>query len=320
MDFLSEQTIALSQIVTDDETCRITTTADKDDKRLQQAIRDVGLLCPPVLVCLPGGQYRIITGFRRVAVLRRLGEESVLCRLVPESASRLECFKIAVADNAGQRSLNFAEQAIAVCKLSALTPDQQELMGYARDLGIAANRPLLDKLKAIGNLSSFVLDRVARDFLGFTTAYELSRMPIETAEAAAALFTELKLGKNKQQKALTWLQEIAAREHSTPAEILHENALQAVLTETDQDRGFRAGKLMNYLYQRRYPSVSAAEEAFAQKVKDLKPGEKARLYPPPGFEDTRYTLHLQFQNKEDLEHHRRLLQRIADSDLLEDDQ
>ncbi|MEW6077786.1 MAG: ParB N-terminal domain-containing protein [Thermodesulfobacteriota bacterium] len=308
--------MSLADILPDDRTYLITTEKDKDDTCLERSIAQVGLLSPPILQPAGEGVCRVVTGFRRLAVLRRLNFSKAPCRLVNPATDALACLKIAIADNAWQRSLNTGEQSRAVYKLRRLIDDPKDLRPVAASLGLPSSPDAIDKLLAIHALPEAVFNLVAAGSLAFSTGLSLAAMAEPEVLELAGLFTDLKLGVNRQREALLLIQEITAVEGISCLDLLVDIRRQAVVNEPGADRGLRCDQLFRYLHRRRFPHLSRAEEEFAEKVRALKPGPRAKLSPPADFEGPDYTLSLTFRNRKDLDAHLALLRRIIDGDLI----
>lgn len=312
----SECVVAFTDILFDDQSYRISTEKDKDDSSLRQSIAAVGLLCPPILQASGQGFYRVVTGFRRLAALRRLNVSETPCRVLKESTEALDCLKIAIADNTWQRPLNPGEQARAVYKLSRLVVRPEDLRHAAASLGLPVTPDAIGKLLAVHSLPGAVFDLVSAGSLAYSTALALAVMEEPAAVALAGLFADLKLGVNRQREALALIQEIAAAEGISCPRLLEDIRSQDTVNDPEADRGLRCGHLFRYLHRRRFPHLSRAEEEFAGKVRALKPGPRAKLSPPPDFEGTDYSLSLTFRNRKDLNGHMALLERIAAGDLI----
>lgn len=316
MLFFSESALPLAAVRLDDQAYRITTDKDKDDLPLDQSIAAVGLLSPPILQTSGHDSYRVVTGFRRLAAFRRLKIPETSCRLLDKTADTTACLKIAIADNAWQRPLNPGEQARAVYKLSRVIDSPDDLRQTAAGLGLPSTPAALRDLLVIHSLPEIIFDHVAAGGITFSTALLLASMEAPTAVALARLLVDLKLGGNKQRSALTMIEEIAAREDIPPGILLEEIILQGIINDPEADRGLRGDRFFRYLSHRRFPNIFRAEEDFFGKVKALKPGSRAKLSPPADFEGLDYTLQLIFKNRRELDAHQALLQRIANSDLV----
>lgn len=316
MQRVSDTTIPLVAINLKDDAFRISTTADKNNAALSRSLTAVGLLTPPLV--RPGAEnaFQIVSGFRRVTALQGLGHEAIPCRVLDAVTTDVTCLKIAVADNAAQRSLNIVETAGAVQKLAPFFDDPSALCEVLASLGVAANPAIVHKLKAIATLPADVRNGVARNEIPLSVASELARLDDPAAVALAGVFTRLRLGVNKQREVLTMVQEIGARENRSMLAVLETEEIRGILEDPDLDRGRKAARLRETLSARRFPMISQARQSFRQAVKDMKLGKHINLYPPEHFESTYYTLHLSFKNMDELSSQKAEVDKVLASEAL----
>ncbi len=312
----SERVLPLAHILPDDYSWRITTEKDKDDSLLRRSIAEIGLLSLPILQPLGHEAYRVVTGFRRLAALRNLKMLNAPARLLDSAADALTCLKTAIADNAWQRPLNPGEQARAVYKLSLVIESAEDLRRTLSGLGLPSTPAAVKNLTTVHSLPEIIFDHVSAGDIAFSTALSLAAMDVQSAVALALFFADLKLGGNRQREALLLIDEISAAEDITCSRLLEEPEIREIAEAAEADRGRRCERFFRYLRRRRFPHITEAEEIFAAKVKTLKPGPRAKLTPPADFEGADYSLHLTFKGRKEIRAHMALLQRIADSDLV----
>jgi ParB family chromosome partitioning protein len=292
-----------------DDTFRITTNTDVS--RLKRSIRGVGLIAPPLLVSPVSaggaGGHRLIAGFRRVAACRDLGFARIAARVLPPETSERDCARLAVADNALQRSLNPIETSRALTLLSQAYPDPGDLAPAAGELGLPDNPALIRKLIPLCRLPRPLQSAILAETLSLSMARTLSTLESGLAVTLTRLFADLSLGLNKQREVLSLLQEIALREDRAMADLLRDDAIQSILSDPDADRGQRAGALRRYLRGRRYPAISRAEAAFRETAATLPLGQGIQLIPPRHFESPVYSLSIGFSSLSELtDQHRRI--------------
>ena len=91
-----------------------------DLERLRSSIQEVGLIQPVLLREKPDG-YQIVSGFRRIAVVRELGHPEIDSRIVGEETEDLKLFFISLHENLTSRGFNTVEKAMALGKLVHLS-------------------------------------------------------------------------------------------------------------------------------------------------------------------------------------------------------
>ncbi|MDY6905737.1 MAG: ParB N-terminal domain-containing protein [Thermodesulfobacteriota bacterium] len=313
---VSPRRIPLSEINQQDDSFRISTTADKDDTALTRSLTAVGLLTSPLVRPGPDQGFQIVTGFRRVAVLESLGHDAISCRELDAGTNDITCLQIAVADNASQRPLNLVEQARTVQKLTPFFDAPTKLCQVLADLGLSASPAIVGKLQTIAALPDGVLDGIAKDEIPLSVATELARLDDTAAATLAAVFTRLRLGVNKQREVLTMVREIAAREKRSIQAVLETDEVGDVLENQDLDRGRKAARLREVLTHRRFPAIAQTREAFREAVQAMKLGKCIDLYPPENFESTYYTLQLRFKSMDELASQKAEVDKVVASEAL----
>jgi len=280
-------------------------TTEDDISRLAQSIASVGLTAPPVLMA-SGDRYQIICGFRRIRACIELGWTEIEARIAGADTTESDAVKLAVADNAFQRPLNLIEQSRAFNLLAAFFPRPKDLIREASALGLPGGAS--QKLLPLCRMPQEIQDGVLAETIPLATALELASMEPDDAAAFARLFTVFRFSLNKQREILVLIREIAIREDISIADVFA--AIEPMASNEDIDRNQRAQVIREYLQQRRFPAITAAQARFEALLRELKPGDGVRLIPPRHFEGTVWNFSLDFENMDDLESRKNALKRI----------
>ena len=299
------QSITPDRINLQDDTFRITTRTDIND--LLASIQYDGLITPPLLI-KKDSTFVIISGFRRIAACLKLDWIEITARVLKADTAALDCMRLAIAENALQRSLNLIETSRCLQKLSLFITNSKQLAESASSLGLPDNPMIIDKIKSLGILPQPIQRSILADTISLAMAKELESLEADCAIAFTRLFDQLKIGLNKQKEIVTLVKEIARREGLSMQEVMEDKQFIKIMTHPDLDRGQKSRKLRAYLRQRRYPRLAAAEKKFEIHRKNLDLGNDIKLIPPREFEATTYGLNLTFTN---LEHLKSLQSRLA---------
>jgi ParB family transcriptional regulator, chromosome partitioning protein len=302
------QTVSLSEINTDEETYRITTTIDTGP--LVASIVTVGLIHPPILI-QRDSKFELVSGFRRIAALRFLEFRQFSARVLDPAISHFECVQLAIADNAFQRPLNPIEISRGLSLLSSCFEKESELCQAASALGLPDSAPLIKKLIPLCNLPWEVQEGVLSDTIPLQVARMFYSLDTQAVIWFARIFKSLKISLNKQREIITLSQEIAHREDLPLGAVLAEKPLYDILNDPDLDRSRKAIGLRSYLKNRRFPALTRAKYAFEVMLKSLKLDASAKLIAPVDFEGTNYSLNLSFKDLGELERHKNTIDRIA---------
>ena len=300
--------IPLADIDPRDERFRITTRRDSD--ALHLSISRLGLLDAPLV--LPGAAgFSIVSGFRRIAVCRGLGWNSIRARVL-QKASPYECARKAIASNSLERPLNLIEISRALRLLDQYAPGGQAPQEDTAALGLPTHAGLAARLKTLCRLPTEAQDAVLEEALSFAMACEIGRMEEGLAVAFARLFRQLKTSLNKQREIVTLVAEIARREGIGSGQVLAEDRLSRILDAQDLDRNQKTQRIRTLLRQRRFPALVAAEDNFHSLRRRLTLGDNLQLAPPRDFEGTRFTLTLNFESLEEIGRLRIKLDELVD--------
>jgi ParB family transcriptional regulator, chromosome partitioning protein len=293
------QTIRLKDIDLADETFSVNFGADL--RRLRSSIEEIGLIEPVLLREKPEG-YQIVCGFRRVSVLRELGNVGAESRVFGEKeVDPLKLFTISIHENLTTRGFNSVEKAIALDKLvHHFQMDRRSVIKtFLPLLSLETNEKILNTF--------LVLARMEDEFKRYVLEEEVSRSNIrlfstlkpEDRRAILSLLPSLKLSENRLREVLTFLHEISQRDRLDVEVIVDRPEIRAVLSEKELTPSQKTERLRKILWGLRYPRMHLAEEAFEKKrrVLSLPPGMS--LHHPPFFEGEKLRAEFQFETLEE---------------------
>lgn len=292
MQFFSE-TIELGRVDSNDATYQISTQKSVED--LIASIRQVGLLSLPLLRSVDAGRLIIVSGFRRILACRELGWDRLDARIVGSAVSDLECCRLAIADNASNRTLNPIEQSVAISKLSTFFDDDRTLSLEAQKSGLYANPDLIKKLKKLTTLYPELFDPIVSGVLSLTIALELGNLDRDAALVLLNLFEALKPTLNHQKEILTMAREISLAGNRPIFQLVREVTAN-IIDDQDLDRPQKIQKIRDQLQRLRYPEMVRFEKTFQERLQRLNLPETIRLLPPVNFEGINFTLSFTFQN------------------------
>jgi len=291
------QSITLSGINLHDDTFRITTRTDVND--LMESIQHDGLITPPLLI-KKDSAFIIVCGFRRITACLKLNWKEITARILKPDISTLDCLRLAIAENALQRSLNLIETSRCLQKLSLFITNIRQLAESASSLGLPDNPSIIDKIKSLSLLPRSIQSGILAETISLAMANELESLEADIAIAFTRLFDQLKIGLNKQKEIVTLVKEIARREGLSLQDVMEDQHFIEIMTHRDLDRGQKSRKLRSYLRERRYPRIVEFEKKFEIHRKNLNLGNNIKLIPPKEFEAAIYGLNMTFTSLEHL--------------------
>lgn len=290
------QTVPLSRIETADRAFRITTTTDKND--LIPSIRSIGMLQPPMLI-ERGEGWCIVCGFRRIAASEALNVKEISAFVVNDR-SLAQCVRMAIADNACQRSLNVVEQARAYALIHKVEKRPEVRVKIAAASGLPSSQAAVERILPVADMPASLQDGLLSGDIALPIALQLHRLSEADAVALGSLFGKISVGLNVQRELLEMILDISKLDRCSVAELIGHEKIAAVLNNEEISVPQRVQKLRQMLKKMRYPSLSRAEESFTEMLKSLKLHPRLQLQPPRFFEGKTYRLNLSFDSCDQL--------------------
>ncbi|WP_319525380.1 ParB/RepB/Spo0J family partition protein [uncultured Desulfosarcina sp.] len=290
------QTVPLNRIDTADHTFKITTTSDKTD--LIPSIRSVGILQPPVLI-ENADQWCIVCGFRRISASKALNAKNISAFVV-KGRSLKQCARIAISDNAGQRSLNVVEQARAYALIRRVETRPEARVEMALASGLAASPSAMERIAPVAAMNTSLQEGVLTGSIALPVALQIDRLGEPDATALGGLLAKISAGLNVQRELLDTILDIGKRDGTAVADLIAQEAVDSILNNEEIPVPQRVQKLRQLLKRMRYPSLSQAEASFDDMLKALKLSPRLQIQPPRFFEGETYRANLSFDSKEQL--------------------
>jgi ParB-like chromosome segregation protein Spo0J len=289
--------IPTDRIDESDATYRVTTEIDPAD--LLKSIAAVGVLNPPVL--FPSGDgWAVVAGFRRIAALKSLGGRQVDCRMLPDFCSPLQCARIAIADNVGQRVLNPVELSRAYRLLADRISPSAKLSEEAEALGLPSNPDLIEKVRRLCRLPQPIQEGVVSDRISLSVVGELAQFDERAAEGLALWLLSIPLSLNRQREVLTMVREIARREDRSVMSVLNAPEFASIVEDPRMEPPQKGRMLREALRRRRFPHLARAERDFEKRRKRLALAPGMDIAAPKHFEGGRFELKLSFTSASEL--------------------
>jgi ParB-like chromosome segregation protein Spo0J len=275
----------------------------QDLERLTSSLREVGLINPPWLRPLPGGQrFAVVTGARRVKAASGLGWREITVRLVPEGTPDLHCLLVHLMDNYYTRGFNLREQAALAVRLLAHCDRETVAARYLPYLGLPPSQAHLARLVKMAGLEAPWQQLAAQGRLALTTAARLADWDPEDRAAVWPFLDGLQLSQSKQEELLDQVALLARREGMAPGTVLARDELAGALADSERTPQERTATVRRSLHRWVYPRLNAARVAFETAVARLgwKGIPRVRLHPPPVFEGPDFLLEIKFRDAPEL--------------------
>lgn len=317
--------VRLSQIDSNDRLFQISLPWLPLDE-LIRSITQSGVLSPLRLHRVSPGEHRVISGFRRHAAAGRAGLQQVPC-FVTSDDDTLRLFRQALEDNVTSRPLHPLEKAAAVSKLrrSFQVSDPLLLEEYLPLLGIPADRFHLQRYLNLASLPQSLQTAITKN-LQPETALKLQSWTNEEQDFFITLVFKFHLGKNKQRRLFSLLDEIRALLLNTALSPNQSGGSVVTIWHTsgaaqvEQDEGLplpeRYNQALGRLLQLRFPRLSEYETRYRALKAGLKLPPQIQLHAPPYFEGSQIRVSFSAANPEEFSNLLETLREIGESNEL----
>ena len=234
-------------------------------------------LYPPVVVT----DKRIVWGFGIIRSARHMGEELLLCNKTGEEGM-FEALKLSLELENRPRKYSWFEK-VRIVKLSSGKNQLDEIgnLVEGKDDPEWYKRVLLFE-----SLPETLQHLVEEEKLDLKTANDVKGLPPGVFDTIA----EGKITFSQRRIILRLLKEIAKRDELGDKAVLE--TLKSAMKHKDP---------VSYVERLRYPELTGMRERFDSLYKKYLSGSKIRLYPPPYFEGSDFTLQFNFSGKRNFE-------------------
>lgn len=279
---------------------------------LCESIRNIGLLNPPCIGMGEKGEIEVITGYRRLLALKKLGWPEVTCEdlsfVLPSPRERL---LFAFYENLASRVFNPVEKALILRRLEPLLDKEDILKRMMPLLSLPAHEGTFRFYAKLAEMNHAFKDAVAGGRISLNTAKSLMDLEPESAESAFQGIINLTLNFNQQTQFIDIMNDLFVIEGKFYSQILEAEPMAAILENKHLNKPQKAKKLLEELRSRRYPRWKAAERRFQENIARLSLPEGARIDHPAYFEAPGYRLEVQFQDGVDLMEKLRRLSQVS---------
>ncbi len=312
------QEIPLHQIDLLDETFSVNFMPDL--RSLRSSIREIGLI-QPVLLRKRKGAFQIICGFRRISILRELGNDK-LPAMVFEERERddLHLFIVCLHENMMARGFHAVEKAIALEKLiDYFDVDRSVIIqSYLPLFSLEPNEKILSTYLSLARMEEDTRRYVLREEVSRSNIRILSALAPDDRIALIPFLSSLKLGENRLREVLTILDEICRRDRVGLKEMIHRTEIQAILSREELTPVQKTERLKRVLMDLRYPKMKTLEEGFEKMRKALHLPAGVSLNHSPYFEGRELEIDFQFQSMEEYRSFVSSLSSLADKKEFEE--
>ncbi len=266
------------------------------------SIQKVGLINRPIIK-REQDRFIIVTGFKRILALKRLGWDKVEGHVIKQDIPSLECLLISLYDNITTRNFNHVEKAIILSRLSEYLPLEQIIQEYMPLLGLSKHRPILDMYlwidRGVGDDLKMLIVREKLSIKALRLLFEWN-IREEDLKIYAYILNNLKLSFNQQIQFIEYSYDICREKHIGLRQFLEASGINDVIENASLSSHDKIKRVMDILRQKRFPKLYNAERKFYEKVKKIGLPMGVSISAPLYFEAPHYKMLISFRDGKEL--------------------
>ena len=295
------QNLPLTSINVTDDSFRITFNPELD--ALKRSIEVVGLTQPIHVRHTPEGTYQIVSGYKRVMILKELSRQTALA-LVSEAQELppAKAFLLNLHENTIVRELNPVEKALALQKLPLyIQASENELVTrYLPLIGEEPSYRVLHQLTSLNNLTEPLKLHLVTTDMALSSAARIAEFTPSTQQALLAVLQHIRPSAAKLNELLTLIREISARDGHSVEDILQRYQLLTLVADPNTPPAEKIKALRQTLRGIRLPNLTERQETITRLIQNLDLPSAARVVADPYFENEKIKLEYQFSQPEEL--------------------
>lgn len=297
---------------------RFCTSFFPDLTDLKRSVRAIGLTTPPLLKKTDENRFQIISGWRRLFVLRELQQNRFEADILAEDISDPDLLQLVLFENMSLRSFNFFEKAMIIANLEKRLQVEEKLIvkQYLPILNLGNNSRWLNWAREISQFPVAVQEAFARESLSFELIGFLSGLNDEEKIQLTQIVALLHLGKNRQKELALLLNDLLRIKNISLAGLVAGNSLRQILQDEKLTYSQKTTKFFAELKQQRYPVYTKTQHNVQDFIRSLKLPQNAELQHSPFFESEWFTFLFRFRNQEEFKEVVQILQQLNEENKI----
>lgn len=265
------------------------------------SIKKAGLINRPIVTIRENGNVEIVTGYRRILALKKLGVKSVICLDISGSdKTDLDLLLINIHDNRFARNLNIVEKSMALNRAVRFRTGENEYDQELLSL-LEIHRKELLIIKRIESLPDTVKSLLADNSVSFKAFEVLSdTCDEESVNACIKAISKLKLNYNQQLHLIEYTSDLSSITRRSFTDVLSDMTLQDIINDPGKNIPQKAKEFINTLREQRFPDLSGYEKIFNRKVGALQLPGNIKISHPQYFESEGFQLQINFKSGNEL--------------------
>ena len=273
-----------------------------DNTGLKKSIVQTGLINRPYIFRHGSEEVEIVTGFRRIQVLRELGIKEVDCLDLTDSGmSILEILRLAVHDNIFTRGFNLVEKSMILNRLNKIVKDDNLIKEFL--LILSVNYKDYEFILNIEGLDNPIKDLISNGTLNIRILEPLLQLEESSILIIIYWINKLRLNYNYQVQFIDNIIDISRIYNISIAQVLNDESYITILNDAKKNVPQKTRELIDRFREKRNPDFFKYQELFDSRVKVLQLPANIKIKNPRYFESEGYRLEIDFKDGAELKRH-----------------
>ncbi|HOT75628.1 MAG TPA: ParB N-terminal domain-containing protein [Candidatus Wallbacteria bacterium] len=305
------RSVPLSGLNLADEDNRISLPADY--ARLEKSISETGLISP-VIVCASGVGYKVICGFKRLDILKKIKPgEAVKC-LVCDPPPPARQLALNIAENTSSRQLDPVEAANALSKLSAFYERGEIIEKFLPAMNIQKSEYAYNKYLSLTALCRRAKEFTASERIPLAAALQIVKFSGSEQEKFLDVIEACRMGANLINETAQLVFETSMQYGVCAEEILTRAGCETIISNSDLTPNQKTDEIRRALHSLKRPMYESVMARFKELASEFD-SRKISLNPFAYFEKDEISVKFNIASVKDLEQKIAALLRLKDSRL-----
>ncbi|HDL17594.1 MAG TPA: hypothetical protein ENH29_00900 [Bacteroidetes bacterium] len=291
---------------------RFCTSFFPDLTGLKRSVQTIGLVTPPLVKKTGDGRFQIISGWRRLFVLREMRQNQFEAAVAADNIPDTDLLQLVLYENMSLRNFNFFDKAMIIANLEKRfqLDENQIVKQYLPILNLGNNPRWLNLAREISQFPAAVQEAFSRESLSSELIGFLSGLTDEEKIQLTQTVTLLHLGKNRQKELSFLLSDLLRMRNLSFPELMAQDSLRQILQDEKLTYSQKTTKFFTELKQQRFPVYTKTLRNIQNFIRSLKLPHNAELQHSPFFESEWFTFQFRFRNQAEFGNVVKTLQRL----------
>ena len=267
---------------------------------LKDSIDAIGVIHPVILNKTTGG-YKVVSGHRRVDIVKMLGLKEISARVTESDLDPETLLALNLMENRSHRTYSDIEKGRIIHKLvEAGVSEKMIIEKYMPILGIARSKKLFQDFSCVPCFSTDLQVLLHEMNVPIRVFSCLQKWSVSNRDTALKLFSVLRPGVNKWRELLELAEEIARIENTSPGDIFKREEIQSTLAQTDIQAHEKYDQIVQTLTPLRYPVLHDLRVKIARVLDQLSLGPRTKIRVHESFETEEIKIEIKGRDQKSL--------------------